>query len=351
LRVDGGPSVVVRNLVSEWSSSNEVTLVGYSIGNQTLQNIQHRLIRPSSNLIERAYFWTIDSGQIDKFDAILDASGVIPILLFSKIEKRNPTFLLVQSNQYLNSVIAGQSYLAQIRVNVFQRLSMDLTNHIIVISDHAAKNLQHFFGNAGKMNVIENGVSTKKFRPLGLEKANFVLYVANLKAHFLLKGGPLILNVFSKLSKEYQDLTLIIVGKSDERLQNLSDNLGISSKIRHLGVLRQDELVEWYNRARFLILPSLFDIDPLAVREAMACGTAVIVSDQVGSAKTIINENAGLVFKSGDAEELYNCMKLLLDEPNLTSAMGNNGYKYAVRNLDWSVVAQKYLEVFRRYSK
>ena len=67
-----------------------------------------------------------------------------------------------------------------------------------------------------------------------------------------------------------------------------------------LGFKNQSELPAIYSIADVMVLPSRREPWGLVVNEAMACGTAVIVSDQVGCATDLINDTCGRVFPSGD---------------------------------------------------
>lgn len=76
---------------------------------------------------------------------------------------------------------------------------------------------------------------------------------------------------------------------------------------------RQVELLEWvsynelpdhYARARYFILPSLFEPWGLVVNEAMAAGLPVVVSDACGCAPDLVTENSGFVFPASDEESL-----------------------------------------------
>ena len=52
----------------------------------------------------------------------------------------------------------------------------------------------------------------------------------------------------------------------------------------------------------------------LAINEAMACGRPVIASDKCGAAADMIRNNEnGFVFKSGDENDLYNCMEKMVN--------------------------------------
>jgi glycosyltransferase involved in cell wall biosynthesis len=60
------------------------------------------------------------------------------------------------------------------------------------------------------------------------------------------------------------------------------------------------------------VLPSECEPWGLAVNEAMACGTAVVVSDQVGSAPDLVDASNGAVFNAGDVQGLANALRHVL---------------------------------------
>ena len=106
--------------------------------------------------------------------------------------------------------------------------------------------------------------------------------------------------------------------------------------------------MSWYNRALVLVLPSRLDGYGLVVNEAMACGTPVIVSDRVGASDTVKKAGAGLVFPSGNAVILANCIRRLIVDDELVRKLGKMGYDYANQELDWKQVSRKYLSVFKQ---
>lgn len=70
------------------------------------------------------------------------------------------------------------------------------------------------------------------------------------------------------------------------------------------GFRNQSELPALYALADLLVVPSEREPWGLVVNEAMACGTAVIASDQVGAAHDLISPETGAMFPAGDATAL-----------------------------------------------
>ena len=86
-----------------------------------------------------------------------------------------------------------------------------------------------------------------------------------------------------------------------------------------LGFRNQQELPALYDMADLFVLPSLREPWGLAVNEAMACSTAVIVSDQVGSAVDLVSDDCGAVFQAADEDGLSNALARCLEK---SEAMG-----------------------------
>jgi glycosyltransferase involved in cell wall biosynthesis len=87
----------------------------------------------------------------------------------------------------------------------------------------------------------------------------------------------------------------------------------MAPKAIFLGFKNQSELPSIYNLADIMVLPSECEPWGLVVNESMACGTAVIASDQVGCAKDLLNDECGTVFPHGDinalADAIIKCLE------------------------------------------
>lgn len=71
-----------------------------------------------------------------------------------------------------------------------------------------------------------------------------------------------------------------------------------------VGFRNQSALPALYDLADLVVVPSEREPWGLVVNEAMACGTAVIASDEVGAAHDLIGADCGAVFRAGDRDEL-----------------------------------------------
>ena len=81
-----------------------------------------------------------------------------------------------------------------------------------------------------------------------------------------------------------------------------------------LGFQNQSQLPSLYDMADVLVVPSEREPWGLVVNEAMACATAVVVSDQVGCAADLVTNQCGRVFPSGDAVALADALVQSLED-------------------------------------
>ncbi len=102
--------------------------------------------------------------------------------------------------------------------------------------------------------------------------------------------------------------------------------------VEFVGKLGSDELSEFYERSRMLVVPSIwFEQFPMVVLEAMGRALPVIGS-RIGGLPEIIEEGlTGSLFEPGNPEDLVQQVRRLWEDPQLCRRMGIAGWHKAVR--------------------
>lgn len=130
------------------------------------------------------------------------------------------------------------------------------------------------------------------------------------------KGLIPMLETFSRLS----DVNLDVVGDGD-LLSKLQQDYAHCNNINFRGKVGQAELIQLYQNASALILPSLApETFGLTVAEAFACATPAIVRNAGGSRDLVDATGAGFVYEAD--EELASCVSLLASNIGLRAELG-----------------------------
>lgn len=122
---------------------------------------------------------------------------------------------------------------------------------------------------------------------------------------------------------------LSCIGRADagkEKVVKLAKGLGVSDMVTFLDPVPQKELVGIYHQHDVLVLPSYNEAVGMVVPEAMACGLPTITSDTVGANVYVEEGETGLIFKTGDVQELTEAIQKMTDK-KLVAEMGQKAAK------------------------
>ena len=122
--------------------------------------------------------------------------------------------------------------------------------------------------------------------------------------------------------------------------------LGIDDVVTFLGSRDQDTLVNYYNAASMVVVPSHYESFGMVALEAMACGTPVIASDVGGLSLNIADGFNGYLVASGDVEELAYKMTLLLTQDELRQQLGHQAGTRGPRGSSWQIIAAETLAAY-----
>jgi glycosyltransferase involved in cell wall biosynthesis len=136
------------------------------------------------------------------------------------------------------------------------------------------------------------------------------------------KGINLLLRAAAQLRHEGYNFRIKIVGDGPElnRLKLMAAESGVD--IEFLGHIPENRLQESLSDVSTIVMPSLGgEVFGLVASENMQRGKLLIVSD-LGALREVVGD-AGLIFRTGDADDLASCMRRVLDNPTLTRSLGS----------------------------
>jgi glycosyltransferase involved in cell wall biosynthesis len=179
--------------------------------------------------------------------------------------------------------------------------------------------------------VIPNGYDVARFAPdaelgatfrrgLGIAPGtSIVLTVSALEKG---KGQEVAIEALAQLGKE-RAVVYLLCGSGDQegRLRQLASRLRVSALF--LGHLDVDQIVAALNAADLVVHPSLEDIFPNAVGEAMSCGRPVVASDVGGVGELVGTDGeAGVLVPAGDPQALSGTIATLLEDADRRGTLG-----------------------------
>ena len=181
-----------------------------------------------------------------------------------------------------------------------------------------------------------------------------ILYVGQLVKQ---KGIDYLIEAFSKLRKERDDVALIIVGEGESRseLELLSENLNVEDSVYFTGFVENSTLPSYYCLCAVCAVPSITyikaDIWVRAVNDAMGAGKPVIATDAVGAAFDMIQDGInGFVVPEKDAEALYRALKKIISEPEMAKRMGEESKRIVEQGFTYEHMVDGFMEAVESVS-
>lgn len=174
---------------------------------------------------------------------------------------------------------------------------------------------------AEKLRLVPNPVSIPEVKA-SPESSSLILHVGRLVPQ---KGQHFLLKAFSDLEESLKyrwTCSFLGEGEEVEKLKGLAQNLQISDRVTFHGLVAHPS--KYYLKAGIFVLPSEFEGTPNALLEAMSYGLPAIISDSLPGALEYVKDGVnGLVFKSGDSDDLHRKLKFLVQQPELRKKMGD----------------------------
>jgi glycosyltransferase involved in cell wall biosynthesis len=255
--------------------------------------------------------------------------GIINPGALYQIEEFNPQYLLVYGwsnlshfkilkhfNGKIKTIFRGDSVLPNklpLWKRPFKKIFLTwLYTHadtILYAGTHNKAYFKHYGVKDGKLFFLPHSIDNERFastgsgtmirKRLGLKETDILLLFAG---KFNKGKNPiLLLKAFKKICKKNHHLLYIGSGPHETLLKKEAKT---HPNIHILPFQNQKIMPSFYKACNLFCLPSLQETWGLCINEAMACGKAILVSDQCGAAIDLVTTTNGMIFKSNDLDDL-----------------------------------------------
>jgi glycosyltransferase involved in cell wall biosynthesis len=173
-------------------------------------------------------------------------------------------------------------------------------------------------------------------------------YILLLGYPWYLKGVDILIRAFNKISDDFPEYRLKIVGWHPEgkdyyiELAQGNDRIELCDPVPYL------EVVKLMSNCSLYVLASRTEAMGRVLIEAMSCQKPIIASS-VGGVPFIIRDGFnGLLFENENVDELADKIKLLLSDPVLNSKLAENGFNFAKENLSEDAYLNNYKKLVEK---
>jgi len=204
--------------------------------------------------------------------------------------------------------------------------------------------------------VVPNGVDVAKYRtvaaapPAALGRvasgAPVILFMGRLHP---IKGADSLLEAFCRVAPAFPEAVLVMAGPDEwdlvRRFKESARDARVAERVVFPGMVSGEGKLNLLARANLFCLPSAGEGFSMAVLEALASATAVLLSPGCHFPQVEAAAAGRVVAPSPDA--LAQALADLLSEPARLRAMGERGREYVARSYTWDAVVTQLEEVYR----
>jgi phosphatidyl-myo-inositol dimannoside synthase len=136
----------------------------------------------------------------------------------------------------------------------------------------------------------------------GLEGKRVLLTVARMDSREQYKGHDRVIAAIPQLLGSGHDVIYVVVGEGDDqpRLVALAQKRGVADRVRFMGALGRQTLVDAYRAADLFVMPSTGEGFGIAFLEAMASGTPALGLAVAGAPDALVDGELGMAVAEHD---------------------------------------------------
>lgn len=247
---------------------------------------------------------------------------------------------------YYNPLIAFFGRMIERHVTLF-------SDWVVTISDFGMKKVENKLNKGSKLSMISNGINYLEInKNISRDKNNDLIYFGRIQQY---KNIEMLITAYILLVEQGFTGRLRILGDGNhlEKIKSFSSKYKLKYPIEFYGQINDiTEAYHFISKAGVFVQPSLSEGGgSIAVLEALACGTPVVIFDHPqGIDKSLIkNGTLGAVVYTVNAFSLAEGIKDVLKRTIKKDNLSKQCQKFAAQ-FDWGVTGKKYLNLIKKVS-
>lgn len=221
-----------------------------------------------------------------------------------------------------------------------------LDKYVVVSPDLFSWGKETLKLNNKKIQLIYNGVDTKKYSP-GETKYNKYT-ICTIGRADPIKNQSLLINAYKVLYDNYSDFKntqLLIVGDGPifNELEEEIRSLGMGDNIQLLGY--RSDIDEIMKKSNLFVLSSNYEAMPMTILEAMACDLPVISTD-VGGVRYLVSEDVGWLVPKNDVAAMADTINMAFKDQATFSNKSEKARKMVASKFSINKMVEEYLVLY-----
>lgn len=215
---------------------------------------------------------------------------------------------------------------------------------VVTISPDSAAEIQKYLGVPDdRLDVIPlaGGDPPALDRSRSAAEAPLILAMGNRRPH---KNWKALVHAISLIAPQKRPRLVITGGRGDDPLLPLVESLGVSEHVTLEGWVSDDRVLDLYERATALAIPSYAEGFSLPALESMAAGIPTLLSD-IGVHRFVAG-GAAAYFAPDDHAGLARLIERVIEDPDLRDRLVRAGRARAAE-FTWERTARETLDSFR----
>lgn len=244
---------------------------------------------------------------------------------------------------------------------IIERFSVPFANYVLTI-DSVRDKIKERFKRMNKnvkviMNVPELDIWNKSFVKTPNKKHKILFYVGGLRKD---KGVLISLKALKIVKEQINDVKMMFAGifqdASKNEVKEYIKKNGLEEAVTFLGMVPYQEVSSYLTKARVGLVPYLPTYWHLRTKASsklflyMKNSIPIVASNFPGFKEIINNEKCGILVKP-DPKELGDAIIYLLENPQESQILGENGRKAIEMRYNWNIESKKLIKIYNELSK
>lgn len=350
---EGGVEVVVEELTTRMAKAGH-KIVAYNRKNKSVKKMKEykgvkiinvpTISKKSLDAVVYSFFASIRAA-FAKYDVVhYHAIGPSVFLIIPKLFRKK----IIVTVHGLNYKTPKWKGLGAKFIKFGEKITAKYADRIIVLSKEQQEYFRNKYGR--ETTYIPNGTTLKE--PLmansinkkwGLNKDGYILFLSRIVPG---KGLEHLIEAYKQIDT---DLPLIVAGGTmfvDEFYDGIVASAKEDARIKFIGFVSGDDLIELYSNAKLFVFPSEAEGMPMCLLEALSYNCPCLVSDIPENIE--VGKEYAKYFKVANIEDLKeqleNCLKS-------ESSIENDSRSYIEEHYDWDAVVGRTLNLYEEVKK